>query len=74
MILLPGGTMRPHPHDHEHNLRVGAAFRKLVGDLVRECGGFDQQVYIDEKVGEHVNAIAQAAYDLGRHEVEPSQN
>jgi len=66
--------MRPHTQDRQHNLTVGAAFRTLVGDLVRECGGDDQK-YVDEGVGEHVNAVAGAAYDLGVHEAcIPSQN
>jgi hypothetical protein len=46
----------------------------MIGELIRECGG-DNQMYIDGAVGEHVNAVATAAYDLGAHEaVQPSQN
>lgn len=63
--------MRPHRHDHEHNLEVGRAFRKLVNDLFSE--GWDGQS-VDRCVGEHVNAVAQAAYDLGVNEVQPSMN
>lgn len=63
--------MRPHRFDQEHNLTVGRAFRTLVGDLVSEG---NNQVEIDRSVGEHVNAVAQAAYDLGLRELAPSQN
>jgi hypothetical protein len=66
--------MRPHTYDRQHNLSVGAAFRDLVTDLIRECGRDDQK-YVDEGVGEHVNAVAGAAYDLGvREACTPSQN
>lgn len=64
--------MRPHTHDRDHNQQVGTAFRTLVGDLVVESNG--SQTYIDQKVGEHVNAVARAAYDLGQSEVRPSLN
>ena len=63
--------MRPHRHDQHHNLEVGRAFREHVGQLVRE--GFGQSE-IDRSVGEHVNAVAQASYDLGIQEVRPSEN
>ena len=63
--------MRPHRHDHEHNLAVGRAFRTLVGDLMEE--GYDTRA-IDAQIGSHVNGVAQAAYDLGVQEVKPSQN
>ena len=73
--------MRPHTHDHEHNMTVGRAFRMLVHDLVTEAGQrgqySDVQGFVDRGVGEHVNAVAQAAYDLAVHEVQhapPSQN
>lgn len=64
--------MRPHTHDQQHNLTVGVAFRNMVGHLIAEASG--SQRYVDERVGAHVNAVAQAAYDLGRYEVEPSMN
>jgi hypothetical protein len=63
--------MRPHIFDREHNQRVGEAFRDFVGDMIRE--GFDSRL-VDLQIGEKVNAIAQAAYDLGVGEVQPSQN
>ena len=65
--------MRPHPYDNDHNLLVGRAFRDMVGHLIREAA--QSQTYVDLKVGAHVNAVAQAAYDLGVHEaVLPSRN
>jgi len=69
--LRGSSIMRPHRYDQQHNLTVGRAFRLLVGDLVVEGYG---QPEIDQMVGEQVNAVAQAAYDMGVREVRPSKN
>lgn len=63
--------MRPHPYDREHNSRVGQAFAQFVDHLLGEERTDEE---IDQAVGYHVNAVMQAAYDMGVREIEPSLN
>lgn len=63
--------MRPHRNDLKHNRDVGVAFRNMVQEYMDQGAG---QWAIDVAVGSHVNAVAQAAYDLALQELQPSQN
>jgi hypothetical protein len=63
--------VKPHNRNSQHNLEVGRAVRLIVGNAIAQ--GLTPEA-VDHRVGEQVNALAAAAYELGQREIAPSLN
>ena len=66
--------MRPQTDDHDHNLIVGRAMQDVLANLISQYG-MDNEPDVSREIGERLNRLCQAGYDLGvREAVEPFQN